>query len=144
MLLAFIHVHLSAIREALPPGILFWPAMIVCTMDYSYLALKFLLGGGIIVGVTFLAEQADPKYGGILAAAPLTTTLAILFTYSEAGQTTAQQLAIDAFWFVIPTMLFLLVLYLLLTRYTLLPSFGGALAVWTGAVLVMNRLLAAG
>ncbi|HVP96992.1 GlpM family protein [Methanoregula sp.] len=113
-------------------------------MNYSYLALKFLLGGGIIVGVTFLAEQADPKYGGILAAAPITTTLAILFTYSEAGQATAQQLVMDAFWFVIPTMLFLLVLYLLLTRYPLTPSLGGALAVWIGAVLLVNRVLAAG
>ena len=49
-------------------------------MDYSYLPLKFLIGGGVIVGVTFLAEQVNPKYGGILAAAPITTTLAILFT----------------------------------------------------------------
>jgi uncharacterized membrane protein (GlpM family) len=110
-------------------------------MDYSYLALKFFLGGGIIVGVTFLAEQANPRYGGILAVAPLTTTLAILFTYSEAGQRTAQQLVMDAFWFVIPTMLFLLALYLLMTRYQLIPSFGGALGVWITAVLVMNRVL---
>ena len=41
-------------------------------------------------GVTFLAEQADPKYGGILAAAPITTSLAILFTWSEAGQVTSR------------------------------------------------------
>jgi uncharacterized membrane protein (GlpM family) len=111
-------------------------------MDYSYLTLKFLIGGGVLVGVTFLAEQADPKYGGILAAAPITTTLAILFTYSETGQATTQQLVMDAFWFVIPTLLFLLALYLLMTRYPLLPSFGGALGVWLAAVLVMNQLLA--
>ncbi|MFY9749807.1 MAG: hypothetical protein WAK75_08345 [Methanoregula sp.] len=111
-------------------------------MDYSYLALKFLIGGGVLVGVTFLAEQADPKYGGILAAAPITTTLAILFTYSEAGQVTTQQLVMDAFWFVIPTLLFLLALYLLMARYPLLPSFGGAYGIWLAAVVVMNRLLA--
>jgi uncharacterized membrane protein YkgB len=54
-------------------------------MDYSYLALKFLIGGGIIVGVTILAQQVDPKYGGMLVAAAVLTTLACLFTYSESG-----------------------------------------------------------
>jgi len=116
----------------------------VYTMDYPYLALKFLLGGGIIVGVTFLAEQANPEYGGILAAAPLTTTLAILFTYSEAGQATAQQLVMDSAIFILPTLLFLLVLYLLLSRYPLAPSLGGAFGAWLAAVLVMTRVLAAG
>jgi|SRR5208282_5076357 len=110
-------------------------------MDYSYLALKFLIGGGVIVGVTFLAEQVDPKYGGILAAAPITTTLAFLFTYSDAGQATTRQLVMGSFWFAIPTLLFLLALYLLMSRYPLIPSFGGAYGVWLVAVLVMNRLL---
>ncbi len=110
-------------------------------MDYSYLALKFLIGGGVIVGVTFLAEHADPKYGAILAAAPITTTLAFLFTYSEAGQVTTRQLIMGSFWFAIPTLLFLLALYILLSRYPLIPSFGGAYGVWLAAVLVMNRLL---
>jgi len=110
-------------------------------MDYSYLALKFLIGGGVIVGITFLAGQVDPKYGGILAAAPITTTLAFLFTYSDAGQATTRQLVMGSFWFAIPTLLFLLALYLLMSRYPLIPSFGGAYGVWLVAVLVMNRLL---
>lgn len=79
-------------------------------MDYTYLALKFLIGGGIIVGVTVIAQQIDPKYGGMLAAAPILTTLACLFTYSEAGQATVQQLVISAFWFAIPSLIFLLTL----------------------------------
>ena len=40
------------------------------SMDYSYLALKFLIGGGVIVGITFLAEQVDPKYGGNFCRSP--------------------------------------------------------------------------
>ena len=55
-------------------------------MDYTYILLKFLIGGGVIVGVTLLAEQVNPKYGGILVAAPIITSLAILFTWSEAGR----------------------------------------------------------
>ena len=111
-------------------------------MDYSYLALKFLIGGGIIVGVTILAQQVDPKYGGILAAAPVTTTLAFLFTYSEAGQATTRELVISAFWFAIPTLLFLLALWLLLARYPLVPSLGGAFGIWLVALVAMNRVLA--
>ncbi|MGA2161671.1 MAG: DUF3147 family protein [Methanoregula sp.] len=110
-------------------------------MDYTYIILKFLIGGGVIVGVTLLAEQVNPKYGGILVAAPIITSLAILFTWSETGQATTRQLIIGAFWFAIPTLLFLLVLYLLLARYPFLPSFGGALGFWLAAVVVMNRLL---
>jgi uncharacterized membrane protein (GlpM family) len=111
-------------------------------MDYTYLALKFFIGGGIIVGVTILAQQVDPKYGGILAAAPVTTTLAFLFTYAEAGQATTRELVISAFWFAIPTLLFLLALWLLLARYPLVPSLGGAFGIWLVALVVMNRVLA--
>ena len=111
-------------------------------MDYTYLALKFLIGGGIVVGITVLAQQVDPKYGGMLAAAPILTTLACLFTYTEAGQATTQQLVISAFWFAIPTLLFLLTLYLLMTRYPLVPSLGGAFGIWVVAIVVMNRALA--
>ncbi|MFZ1896786.1 hypothetical protein [Methanoregula sp.] len=111
-------------------------------MDYTYILIKFLIGGGVIVGVTLLAEQVNPKYGGILVAAPIITSLAILFTWSEAGQATSRQLVIGAFWFAIPTLLFLLVLYLLMARYPLLPSFGGALGIWLAAIVVMSRLLA--
>ena len=112
-------------------------------MDLSFLLLRFLIGGGVIAGVTYLALQVDPKYGGILAAAPITTTLAFLFTYSEAGQETTQHLLISMFWFAIPTLFFILVLWFLMARYPLLPSLGGAFLFWLVAVLVMNRALAA-
>jgi uncharacterized membrane protein (GlpM family) len=110
-------------------------------MDYLYTLLKFVVGGSIIVGVTMLAEHADPRYGGILAAAPMITTLAFLFTYSEAGRQTTQQLVISTFWFVIPTMLFLLAFYFLLSRFSLLMTLGGAYGIWIGATLVMNQFV---
>ncbi|MFA6225075.1 MAG: hypothetical protein WC620_02585 [Methanoregula sp.] len=53
-------------------------------MDYLYTLLKFVIGGSVIVGVTFLAGQGDPRYGGMLAVAPIITTL--LFTWSEAAR----------------------------------------------------------
>ena len=110
-------------------------------MDYLYTLLKFVVGGSVIVGVTLLAEHADPRYGGMLAAAPIITTLAFLFTYSEAGWQTTQQLVISAFWFAIPTLLFLLAFYFLMYRFSLLASIGGAYGIWIGALLVMNRII---
>jgi uncharacterized membrane protein (GlpM family) len=110
-------------------------------MNYLYLLAKFIIGGGIIVGVTLLAQHVDPKYGGILAAAPITTTLAFLFTYSEAGQATTQQLVLAACAFAIPTLFFLLVLYLLMNRLSLFPSLGGAFGIWIVCLLVMNRVI---
>jgi uncharacterized membrane protein (GlpM family) len=110
-------------------------------MDYLYTLLKFVVGGSVIVGVTFLAEQADPRYGGMLAAAPIITTIAFLFTYSEAGRETTRQLVISAFWFAIPTLLFLLALWYLMHRFSILISIGGAYGIWIGALLVMNRLV---
>lgn len=110
-------------------------------MDYLYTILKFIIGGSVIVGVTMLAENADPRYGGMLAAAPIITTLAFLFTYAEAGRQTTQQLVISAFWFAIPTLLFLLAFYFLMNRFGVFPSLGGAYGVWIGALFIMNRFV---
>jgi len=110
-------------------------------MNYLYLLAKFIIGGGIIVGVTLLAQHMDPKYGGILAAAPITTTFAFIFTYTEAGQATTHQLVLAAFVFAIPTLFFLLALYLLMNRLSLFPSLGGALGIWLVCLLVMNRII---
>jgi len=110
-------------------------------MDYLYTLLKFVVGGSIIVGVTLLVEHADPRYGGILAAAPMITTLAFLFTYSEAGRQATQQLVISTFWFMIPMLLFLLAFWFLMERFSLLLGLGGAYGIWIGATLIMNHII---
>lgn len=110
-------------------------------MDLLYTALKFVIAGGIIVGVTLLAQQTDPRYGGILAAAPITTTLAFIFTCSETGHATTRQLVLGSFWFAIPTIIFLLVLYFLMDRLSFLQSLAVALPVWIIAVLMVVSIL---
>lgn len=115
--------------------------MIVSAMDYLQTFLKFIAGGGIIVGVTYLAQQVNPRYGGILAAAPIITTLAFLFTYGEAGLSTTRQLVLGTFFFAIPSLAFLLSLYLLLDRFGFLESLGGAYGIWLGCVLITSRFV---
>jgi uncharacterized membrane protein (GlpM family) len=112
-------------------------------MDYLYTVLKFIIGGSVIVGVTYLAQQADPRYAGVLAAAPIMTTLAILFTYTETGQDAARQLVLGSFFFAIPSILFLLGLWFLMGRFGFLLGLGGAFGIWGGALFVMHRLMIA-
>jgi len=110
-------------------------------MNYLYTALKFIVGGGVIVGITLFAREVDPRYGGMLAAAPILTTLAFLFTYSETDIATTQQLVLSALYFAIPTLLFLVTLYFLLNRFPVLPSLGGAYGVWAAGLLIVNRII---
>jgi uncharacterized membrane protein (GlpM family) len=112
-------------------------------MDTAQALFKFVAGGSIIVGVTWLAQQANPRYGAILAAAPITTTLAFLFTYNEAGVATTQQLVLGAFYFAIPTLIFLITLYFLMGRFGLLPGLGGAYGVWLACVVITNQVISA-
>jgi uncharacterized membrane protein (GlpM family) len=109
--------------------------------DSLSVALKFIVGGGIIAGVTWLARYADPKYGGILAAAPITTTIAFVFTNYESGQAITRQLVLSAFYFAIPSLIFMACLFFLMSRVSLLQGLAGAYAVWLAGVVIMNRVL---
>ncbi|MFA5331268.1 MAG: GlpM family protein [Methanoregula sp.] len=110
-------------------------------MDLLYNFVKFIAGGCIVVGVTFLAQHIDPRYGGIIATAPIITTVALLFTYSESGFTTTRDLALASFYFVIPTVLFLVALYFLMGKYSFLISLCGAYGVWLISLLAINRVI---
>jgi membrane protein GlpM len=99
-------------------------------MDYYALLLKFLVGGTVVAGTALLTEQINPRWGGILATAPIITTLAFYFVYVETNAATAQQLALNSFYFVIPTALFMAAVFLFLNRYSFFISLGGAYLVW--------------
>jgi uncharacterized membrane protein (GlpM family) len=106
---------------------------------YYYTLFKFLIGGGMVIGVTWLSKFIDPKYGGILIAAPIVTTIAFIFTYLENGAQTTQQLVLASFYFMIPTLMFVLVLLLLMYRFSFVPSLVGAYLIWMTGVLVLNQ-----
>jgi len=110
-------------------------------MAHLQTLLKFIAGGSVIVGVTYLAQQVNPRYGGILAAAPIITTIAFLFTYNEAGLATTRQLVLGTFFFAIPSLVFLISLYFLISRWGFLESLGGAYGIWLACVLVISRFI---
>jgi len=107
--------------------------------DNYYTVLKFLVGGGMVVGVTWLSRFVDPKYGGLLIAAPIITTIAFVFTYVENGAETTQQLVFASLSFMIPTLLFVLALLLLMYRFSFVPSLVASYLVWITGILVVNH-----
>jgi uncharacterized membrane protein (GlpM family) len=109
--------------------------------EYLYTIFKFVIGGGMVVAVTWLARFVDPRYGGVLIAAPIVTTAAFAFTYAESGTVATRELVLASFYFVIPTMIFLVSLFLLMNRFTFVQSLAGSYAVWIAGVLIVNQAI---
>lgn len=109
-------------------------------MGPLYLLLVFLAGGTIVAGTTYIAGIIDPRYGGILAVAPVITTLSFLFASIQAPQERIQALVLGSLIFIIPSALFLLSLYLLLNRYGLVAGIVGSYGVWLASVIIVAKL----
>ena len=79
-----------------------------------YLIIKYFITAGLVVLVSELAKRSD-KLGGLIAALPLVTVLALIWLRME-GQSTSKiaNHAYYTFWYVLPTLpMFLIFPYLL-------------------------------
>ena len=79
-----------------------------------YLIIKYLITAGLVVLVSEFAKRSD-KLGGLIAALPLVTVLALIWLHME-GQPTSKiaSHAYYTFWYVLPTLpMFLIFPYLL-------------------------------
>lgn len=94
----------------------------------------------MVAGTTYIADLIDPRYGGILAVAPVITTLSFIFTGINAPQERTQALVLGSLIFIIPSALFLISLYLLLNRYGLVAGIIGSYGVWLVAVVITAKL----
>ncbi len=103
-----------------------------------YLLFKFLLSGAIVVGVTLFA-QIHPKWGGVVAVAPIISTLAIIFLSQETTAMEVQKVIAYSVCYMLPTTIFLVLMYLLLDRYGLPMSMFGSYLVWIVMILVMQK-----
>ena len=109
-------------------------------MEFLYLLVIFLAGGSVVAGTTWLADLIDPRYGGILAVAPIITTLSFIFTSLHGSQERTQGLVLGSIMFLIPTALFLVSLYLLMSRYGLAASVIGSYAVWLVSAIIVAKM----
>lgn len=82
----------------------------------SWLIVKYLLTAGVVVLVSEMAKRSD-KLGGLVAALPLVTFLALIWLYVENQST--EKIANHAwytFWYVVPTLPMFLAFPILLER----------------------------
>jgi len=88
----------------------------------SWLITKYLLTAGVVVLVSEIAKRSD-KLGGLVAALPLVTILALIWLYVE-NQPTAKiaNHAWYTFWYVVPTLPMFLVFPVLLPRLGFWPT----------------------
>lgn len=88
----------------------------------AWLIIKYLLTSAIVVGVSEFAKRSD-RVGGLIAALPLVTVLALIWLYVE--KQPEQKIANHAwytFWYVVPTLPMFLAFPLLLPRIGFWPT----------------------
>jgi hypothetical protein len=68
------------------------------------LFIKAALSGAIVAAVSEIARR-NPGWGGILAALPLTSLLAMIWLYRDSGDSErVAQLVGSTFWFILPSL----------------------------------------
>jgi uncharacterized membrane protein (GlpM family) len=66
-----------------------------CRVAYELLAAKIVMSAVIVIGVTLAAERLGPGLGGLIAATPQLSVLALVFLSVEQGRAFAAE---SAFW----------------------------------------------
>src|SRR4051794_14623016 len=75
-----------------------------------YLFIKAALSGILVAAISEVARR-HPGWGGLLASLPLTSLLAMVWLYRDAGDTErVAALAGSTFWFILPSLPLFLVL----------------------------------
>lgn len=106
----------------------------------AWLITKYAVTAAIVVLVSEIAKRSD-RLGGLIAALPLVTVLALVWLHVE--QQPEQKLANHAwytFWYVIPTLPMFLAFPVLLPRWGFWPSLA-ACVVLTIACFALFALL---
>jgi uncharacterized membrane protein (GlpM family) len=88
----------------------------------TWLIVKYLITAGVVVLVSEMAKRSD-KLGGLVAALPLVTFLALIWLYVENQST--EKIANHAwytFWYVVPTLPMFLAFPMLLERIGFWPA----------------------
>lgn len=107
-----------------------------------FFAVKIILSALIIAGVSELAKRM-PSLGGLIAAMPLTTLLALIWLYVETGDyQLAQAFTRSVLFAIIPTVFFFIAALALFRRGTpFLLVLALSFVIYIGAALVHQHFL---
>jgi uncharacterized membrane protein (GlpM family) len=107
----------------------------------GWLVTKYLITAAVVVLVSEVAKRSD-RLGGLLAALPLVTVLALIWLYVERQpQVKIANHAWYTFWYVVPTLPMFLAFPVLLPRLGFWPTLLACVAItlvcfWLFALLV--------
>lgn len=108
----------------------------------AWLITKYAATAAIVVLVSEAAKRSD-RLGGLIAALPLVTVLALIWLYLE--RQPQEKLANHAwytFWYVIPTLPMFLAFPPLLARFGFWPALGASAVITTACFALFAILLA--
>lgn len=101
-----------------------------------WIVVKYLLTAGVVVLVSEAAKRSD-KLGGLIAALPMVTFLALIWLYVENQST--EKIANHAwytFWYVVPTLPMFLAFPFLLKRIGFWPTLGASALITIGCFII--------
>jgi len=98
----------------------------------AWLIFKYLVTAGVVVAVSEFAKRSD-RLGGLIAALPMVTVLALIWLYVERQpQEKIANHAWYTFWYVVPTLPMFLVFPWLLPRLGFWPTLGVSVLLTVG------------
>ncbi len=101
-----------------------------------WIVVKYLLTAGVVVLVSEAAKRSD-KLGGLIAALPMVTFLALIWLYVE--HQSMEKIANHAwytFWYVVPTLPMFLAFPYLLPRIGFWPTLGASALITIGCFVL--------
>jgi len=107
----------------------------------GWLITKYLLTAAVVVGVSEIAKRSD-RLGGLLAALPLVTVLALIWLYLD--KQPVDKIANHArytFWYVLPTLPMFLAFPWLLPRLGFWPALLACVVLTAVCVVLLALLL---
>jgi len=108
----------------------------------TYYLVKLFVSAGLIVAVSEVAKRSG-YLGGLIASLPLVSLLAIGWMWFETHDgAKVADFSRSVFWFVLPSLLFFLVLPWLLPRWGFYPSLAVACVVTMAGYALMAAALA--
>ncbi len=107
---------------------------------YFELLTRFLIGGTVIAGTTWIAETFDPRFGGIIATIPAATIVSLLIVGNAVGENVAVEFAKGIVLGNIPWFAYIFTVILLTQRIGLTKSLALGLLVWALLIPVASRL----
>jgi len=103
-------------------------------MNYLF---QFILGGGVVVGMSYLATHIDPKYSAILYGIPIQFLIAIIFINLGAKEGLILELTKQSIFYTLILISFLVLFYFLSKNF----EFWTSIIIGLAYLIILNIII---